>query len=161
MLAQLLQVIVFETLITAVLNEVPKDTGVVTAVREITRDHARDEGRHHRFFSSLFHELWSQLAPELRAQVASAMPPLIHECLTWDLEPVRSSLMLAGVEEGTAKEVVDDCYDGKAGTQRVRDIGRATVKTCESAGVFDLPGAKEAFITHGLIGVGDNSPDGG
>jgi hypothetical protein len=136
-LAQLLQVIVFETLITAVLNEVPKDEGVVTAVREITRDHARDEGRHHRFFSALFHELWSQLPTELRHQVARAMPPLIRECLTWDLEPVRSSLVLAGIAEGTAKEIVDDCYDGNAGTQRVRDIGRATVKTCESAGVAD------------------------
>jgi hypothetical protein len=153
-LAQLLQVIVFETLITAVLNEVPNNAGVVTAVRDIVRDHARDEGRHHRFFAALFHELWAQLTPSLRTQVAFALPALIHSCLTWDLEPVQSSLLLAGVPEGTARAVVDDCYRGTAGTQRIRDIARATVRMCESAGVFGVPGADEAFAAHGLDGAG-------
>jgi len=43
-LAPLLQVVVFETLITAVLNEIPPDRTVLTVVRDLTRDHARDEG---------------------------------------------------------------------------------------------------------------------
>ncbi len=37
-------------LVGQVINEVPNDSSVVSTIREITRDHARDEGRHHRFF---------------------------------------------------------------------------------------------------------------
>src|SRR5205823_8986373 len=44
-LAPLLQAVVFETLITAVLNEIPTDGSVLTVVRDLTRDHARDEGQ--------------------------------------------------------------------------------------------------------------------
>lgn len=52
MLTHLLQVIVFETQITALLNEIPNNPTVATAVREVIRDHARNEGRHHRFFAA-------------------------------------------------------------------------------------------------------------
>ncbi|MDT3397229.1 diiron oxygenase [Streptomyces sp. B1866] len=152
-LAQLLQVVVFETLITAVLNELPNDTTVVTAVRDVTRDHARDEGQHHRFFSAFFHRLWAGLDTSLRARVAHALPPMVHACLTWDTAPVRSSLLLAGVAEPTADAVLRDCY-GAAAVQRVHDMGRATVHMCESAGVLDVPGAREAFASHGLVREG-------
>lgn len=73
-LAQLLQVVVFETLITAVLNELPNDTDVVTTVRDLARDHARDEGRHHRFFTAFFHHVWAQLAAGERVRAARALP---------------------------------------------------------------------------------------
>jgi hypothetical protein len=150
-LASLLQVVVFETLITAVLNEIPTDTSVLTVVRDLTRDHARDEGQHHRFFSWLLHEIWAQLDPALRHPVATALPALINACLTWDVEPVRSSLLLAGLDAGTAAQVLDDCYGGRAGQDRIAEICRATVRTCRSAGVLDVPGAAEAFAAHRLL----------
>src|SRR5207248_2537409 len=96
-LAQLLQAVVFETLITGVLNELPNDTSVITTVRELARDHARDEGRHHRFFARFFHELWTNLDTDLRVRVALAMPALIEDCLTWDVHPVARSLAAAGL----------------------------------------------------------------
>jgi hypothetical protein len=150
-LAQLLQVVVFETLVTAVLNEVPNDETVVDTVRDITRDHARDEGRHHRFFSTFFHELWAGLDRPTRELVARTMPPLIHGCLVWDVEPVRSSLEIAGLDPRTASEVVAECYGGETGRARIADIARATVRMCESAGVLDVPGARETFAGHGLV----------
>lgn len=149
-LAQLLQVVVFETLITAVLNELPNDQSVVTTVREVMRDHAKDEGRHHRFFATFFHELWVQLSPSLRPRVARLMPVLIRGCLDWDAGPVRSSLRLAGLDRHAAEQVVRDCY-GDADLRRVQDICHATVRICESAGVLDIPGAQEEFASHGLL----------
>ncbi|MGH1554569.1 diiron oxygenase [Streptomyces sp. L7] len=95
-LAGLLQAVVFETLITAVLNEVPGDPSVVGVVRDLLRDHARDEGRHHRFFAALFRELWTHLSAADRTAAAHALPELIRAALTWDLAPVRASLRLAG-----------------------------------------------------------------
>jgi hypothetical protein len=149
-LVQLLQVVVFETLITAVLNELPNDQSVVTTVREVMRDHAKDEGRHHRFFAGFFHELWTQLGPSLRPRVAQLMPVLIRGCLDWDAHPVRSSLRLAGLDLHAADEVVRDCY-GDPDIGRIQDICQATVRMCESAGVLNSPGAEEEFAAHGLL----------
>ncbi|MGH3992251.1 MAG: diiron oxygenase, partial [Pseudonocardiaceae bacterium] len=123
-LVSLLQCVVFETLITAVLNEIPPDPTVLTVVRELTRDHAQDEGQHHRFFAGFFHELWHQLDPCLREPIAHALPALIRACLTWDVEPATSSLLLAGVDPAAAREVVHDCYDGDVGLDRIADTCR-------------------------------------
>lgn len=150
-LVSLLQAVVFETLITAVLNEIPPDPTVLTVVRQLTRDHAQDEGHHHRFFAGFFHQLWHQLPPRLRQPVAHALPALIHACLTWDVNPVLNSLLLAGVDQATAHDIVHDCYGGDAGLDRLADICRATVRVCRSAGVLDVPGAVEAFTAYRLV----------
>jgi hypothetical protein len=150
-LAALLQVVVFETLITAVLNEVPNDSSVVSTIREITRDHARDEGRHHRFFGAFLHELWTQLESSLRAPVALAMPALISGCLDWDVGPVRSSLRLAGLDEAAVERVLHDCYLGAEARDWKRQVASATVRLCESAGLLAIAGAEEEFAAHGLL----------
>jgi hypothetical protein len=147
-LAQLLQVVVFETLITAVLNELPNDPSVVTTVRELTRDHARDEGRHHRFFSAFFHLLWAGLDTGPRNRTALAIPTLIEDCLTWDTNPVRHSLVLAGLPSSHVEVVVDGCYGGP---QRIRETASATVRLCRAAGVLDVPGAYDAFADKRLV----------
>jgi para-aminobenzoate N-oxygenase AurF len=147
-LVPLLQTVVFETLITAVLNEIPNDPTVMTVVRDLTRDHAKDEGHHHRFFAQFFHELWTNLDPRLREPVARTLPALVQACLTWDTEPVRTSLLMSGVDSATAAVVVADAY--AAGGANA-DICRATVRTFRSAGVLDVPGAVEAFAAHKLL----------
>jgi para-aminobenzoate N-oxygenase AurF len=147
-LVPLLQTVVFETLITAVLNEIPNDPTVIGVVRELTRDHALDEGHHHRFFAQFFHELWAGLPPRLREPVAHALPALVRACLTWDTEPVRASLLMSGVDSATAAAVVADAYAASGTNPR---ICRATVRTFRSAGVLEVPGAEEAFAAHGLL----------
>lgn len=150
-IAPLLQAVVFETLITAVLNEIPNDPTVLTVVRDLTRDHAKDEGHHHRFFTDFFHQLWHQLDQGLREPVARALPALIHACLAWDLAPVQNSLVRHGVDPATAHDIVRDCYGRDIGLGRVAAICRSTVRMCRSAGVLDVPGAAEVFAAHRLL----------
>ncbi|TDV41103.1 diiron oxygenase [Actinophytocola oryzae] len=147
-LVPLLQTVVFETLITAVLNEIPNDRTVMTVVRDLTRDHAKDEGHHHRFFAGFFHDLWVNLEPRLHEPVAHTLPAMVQACLTWDTEPIRASLLMSGVDGGTAAAVVADTYE-RSGSNA--DICRATVRTFRSAGVLDVPGAEEAFAAHQLL----------
>lgn len=147
-LAQLLQVVVFETLITAVLNELPNDATVVTTVRELARDHARDEGRHHRFFAGFFHEVWANLDSGLRSRAAVVLPALVEDCLRWDVAPVGRSLAAAGLAPHEVRTVLADTYGGP---QQLRQTAAATVRMCRSAGVLSVPGAVEAFVAKGLI----------
>lgn len=147
-LGQLLQVVVFETLITAVLNKLPNNPDVVSTVRELARDHARDEARHHRFFAAFFHDLWENLDTGLRARTALVMPEFIEDCLRWDVDPVRRSLALGGLTDAEVEDVITDVYGGR---QEMRWTASATVRMCRSAGVLDVPGAWDAFAAKGLV----------
>ncbi|WP_345942367.1 diiron oxygenase [Streptomyces sp. SID2888] len=62
-LAEMLFVIVSETLISSTLAEIPERPDVVAAVRGTTRDHALDEGRPHAYFAAFLRYLWGQLSP--------------------------------------------------------------------------------------------------
>jgi hypothetical protein len=89
-------VVVFETLVTSILKDIPKDPSVVGTVREIVRDHAEDEGRHHAYFAAFFKELCQGTRPELRVRAARCLPELVSRSLTPDLVPVRGSLGAEG-----------------------------------------------------------------
>lgn len=157
-LAELLQVVVFETLITAVLNEAPSEPDLDESVRTVLRDHARDEGRHHRYFSGFFHELWAGTDRALRPRVARLLPSLVDVCLTADTVPARAALLLAGLDEADADQVVRDSYGAAADPRRMAEIARGMVAMCRSAGVLDVPGALDAFAEHHLLPAPEPAP---
>ncbi|MFI1973251.1 hypothetical protein BLA24_06175 [Streptomyces cinnamoneus] len=150
-LAQLLQVVVFETLITAILNDVPKDRRVLTVVRDIVRDHARDEGWHHAFFLGFFRELWAGQPAARRGRIARCLPGLIRSSLLPDLGPVRASLAAAGLPPAAVEEVVRDSYPPQRVNADVRSASRHAVRLFEETGVLDVPGGRAAFETAELV----------
>ncbi|WP_030020011.1 diiron oxygenase [Streptomyces monomycini] len=150
-LTQLLQVVVFETLVTSILKDIPKDPQVVDTVREIVGDHAEDEGRHHAYFSGFFKELWTDLDPGMRERSARCLPALVSRSLAPDLAPVRTSLRLAGLGEDAVEQVVADAYTAGRVRRHTHDSARHTVRLFASAGVLDVPGADEAFAAAGLV----------
>ncbi|WP_405090022.1 diiron oxygenase [Micromonospora sp. NBC_01392] len=150
-LPQLLQVVVFETLVTTLLAELPNDPDVVGLVRETVRDHARDEGRHHVFFSHLFREVWSGLDSAARRETARCLPRLIGHSLRPDLRPARANLAAAGLTPTQVEDVVRDVYPPESVRRTTRDQAVQSVRLFRSCGVLDLPEGLDAFHEEGLL----------
>jgi P-aminobenzoate N-oxygenase AurF len=151
LLVQLLQVVVFETLITSILIDIPQDEGVIGIVRETVRDHAVDEGRHHVFFSAFFRHLWGQLDPAARARVAGYLPHLVVRSLRPATEPATSALLAWGFTRSKAREIVADSYAPDRVLVGIRHAAAKTIRLFEEVGVLDLPGARDRFAEQGLL----------
>jgi hypothetical protein len=151
LLIQLLQVIVFETLITSLLAEIPKDQNIKTLVRDTVRDHAVDEGRHHRYFANLFGKLWQQLDPTVRITVAPFLPELIVRSLRPSLRSHRSALRHIGVPDALVADILAESYSPAATLDYIRDASARTVALFTRCGVLEVPGAADAFHHFGLL----------
>ncbi|MFI1738041.1 diiron oxygenase [Streptomyces sioyaensis] len=150
-LVQLLQVVVFETLITSILSDIPNDESLIDIVRTTVRDHAIDEGRHHAFFANFFKHLWGQLDPSLRKLVAGYLPSLIVRSLQPATSPAHAALAASGFSEAQAREIVSDCYSRETVLTGIRRSAAKTIQLFEQIGVLDIPGGREAFLAEGLI----------
>jgi hypothetical protein len=145
-----LQVVVFETLVTAILSEIPADQELISMVRETVQDHAKDEGRHHAYFSTIFREMWSSFDTGLRREVARCLPRLITRSLSPNLPPIRANLRIAGLSPADVEQVLADVYSGDMVRETNRQQARQSVRLFATAGVLDLPEGLDAFTTEGL-----------
>jgi hypothetical protein len=153
-LVQLLQVVVFETLITSILSDIPGDESVVTVVREVVGDHAADERRHHAYFSSLFPRLWGQLDRGARRQLALCLPDIIIGSLRPATQPAYLALREAGFGPGQAREITVDSYNDEVVLRGIRAAAAKTIRLFQLHGVLDLPGVHERFAASGLLLTG-------
>ena len=151
LLAQLLQVVVFETLVTSILSAVPADHSVLDVVRETVADHARDEGRHHAYFSAFFRELWAGLSTADRTAAAQCLPQLIQRSLAPDLTATRTALKAAGLSEGKAETVLHESFPADGRIAEIAHDARHSVRLFRSCGVLDVPGGRDAFAAAGLL----------
>lgn len=149
--ASLLVVVVFETLVTATLTQIPGDPNIVPLVREIVTDHARDEGRHHAFFSSVFPMIWGQLGHTDRCRLGVLLPEMIVRPLEPPQSGIRASLELAGMAPAEIDQVLIDSYPADATRESIRRTARATLRLFEHHDVYDDACVREAFIRQGLL----------
>jgi uncharacterized protein (UPF0147 family) len=98
----LLFTIVSETLISGILSDIPRDDRLPRSVREVVRDHAEDEGRHHVYFRSMLKHLWPALTPYERAAVGPIVPAVIYAFLEPDYLRTARHLRSIGL---TIKEI--------------------------------------------------------
>ncbi len=150
-LVQLLQVVVFETLITSILRDIPGDENVITVVRDIVRDHAADEGRHHAFFASFFTSLWGQLDIATRHQMALYLPSIIVRSLKPATGPAYQALRAAAFPDASAREIISDSYCREDVLAGIRKASAKTIRLFEEHGVLELPGVRERFAETGLL----------
>ncbi|WP_327749793.1 diiron oxygenase [Streptomyces europaeiscabiei] len=95
--------IVSETLISGILSDIPRDDRLPQSVRDIVRDHAEDEGRHHVYFRSVLRHLWPALTPHERKAVGPLVPATIYAFLEPDY--ARTAHHLRGI--GLASDEID------------------------------------------------------
>lgn len=154
---QMLVVVVFETLITGTLTQIPKDGNVVEAVRDIVTDHAEDEGRHHAFFSCFFPILWGGLSPGQRTQVGRLVPQMIVRPLEPPAAVIRASLEGAGLGRDEVVQVLAESYPRDAVMAGVRRTAKSTLRLFGNHGLYDDPEVRHAFDAAGLL-VAERAP---
>ncbi|NWF29771.1 diiron oxygenase [Streptomyces sp. PKU-EA00015] len=148
-LAELLFVIVSETLISASLAEIPDSDGLVPAVRESIRDHAADEGRHHAYFAAFLRHLWGQLSTAERQFAGRLVPQLMDAFLLPDLESLRAELTGYGLSKEQVEQVVGEVYTPEVLSRHSRATSRMTRRYLDQLGAFDDPRAQAELHAHG------------
>jgi P-aminobenzoate N-oxygenase AurF len=150
-MAMLLVVVVFETLVTATLTQIPKQRTVISTVRELVTDHAEDEARHSVFFSELFGYLWGQLDQRRRRLLGPLIPGFIIGPLAPPMEAMRGWLARIGIEPGDIEDVIAESYPREEVQVGMAQTARATLRLFGRHGLYDDPATREAFAAHGLL----------
>jgi hypothetical protein len=149
-LAELLFVIISETLISASLAEVPGHDGVDSAVTGTIRDHALDEGRHHAYFAHFLQRLWAQLDPTERRAAALLAPRLMDAFLRPDTEALREELTGYGLTREEADQVVAEVYTPEVLSTHALATSRQTRRYFRDLDAFDTPEVQDELNKYGL-----------
>ncbi|MFF5488115.1 diiron oxygenase [Streptomyces virginiae] len=152
--------IVSETLISGMLSEIPRDDRLPLSVRNIIRDHAEDEGRHHVYFRSLLTHLW----PALGRAEREAVGPLIPEIIYAFLEPDYAQTACHLRDIGLSGEQIDQAITESWPTDRVQSgvavAAAQLTRYLEEVGALRDKGTLAAFEEAGLLGSAYEMPGG-
>jgi hypothetical protein len=150
-MSALMIVIVFETLISSILNKIPKDTQVISAVRDMIADHADDEARHHSFFSNLFDIVWPQLSKKQQAILGPLLPQFIIKSLEPDYNVIRRRLALYDLHPSEIDQVIEESYPQQEVIAGLRKTASATIHLFQRNGLFEESRTLDAFESSGLL----------
>lgn len=150
-LIKLFFVTISETLVTKVLNNVPRDERVASVVRAIVGDHAADEALHSIYFRNLFPLLWNNLSPSEKEEIGQLLPQLVWAFLGPDYQVDGRILKQLGFNAKDAQGILEEVYVPKQVAQAVKQAASPTLKMFEAAGVFSIPAVEQAFANYELV----------
>ncbi len=148
---ELLFAVVSETLISSILSDLPQDTRLPDSVRELVRDHAEDEGRHHVYFRSILRHLWPALSASEQAAVGPFLPEIIYAFLEPDYTRAARNLLAAGVRKSQVDQVVRESWPRSRVNSEVAAAASTAVRYFAEVGALDAPCTREAFQAAGLV----------
>jgi hypothetical protein len=162
-LADVLFTVVSETLISAILNDIPKDGRIYTAVRDLVQDHAEDEGRHRAFFGALLRYVWPALSRRQQSLVGPLIPQFIRAFLEPDYIATAYALASSGFNSAEIEQIIAESYPADRVAADVRAASRGSVRCFDNVGALRDPATRDSFQQHGLIpdtcGAGSMSLD--
>ena len=150
-LIKLFFVTISETLVTKVLNNVPKDARVALVVRDVIGDHAADEALHSIYFHNFFPLLWNNLSPYDKEEIGLILPQLVWAFLGPDRPVEYSVLRQLGFSAKDSEGILEEVYVPAIVAQGVKQAATPTLKMFDAAGVFSIPGVEQAFANYELI----------
>ncbi|MFE2205069.1 diiron oxygenase [Streptomyces rubiginosohelvolus] len=150
-LVEMLFVVVSETLISAQLSEIPSSKQLVPAVRDVVRDHAVDEGRHHAYFAMFLRHLWGSLDAAQRRAAALYVPRLIRLFIDPDEPATHAELLSYGLSRDEAHRVVGELFPEHVVAAHARATARQTVQYFVDLDVLDHAQVHEEFVRTGLL----------
>jgi hypothetical protein len=146
----LLFAIVSETLISGILSDIPRDTRLPFSVRELVRDHAADEGRHHQYFRAVLKHLWPALSPSERRAIGPHVPTAVYAFLEPDYEQTFRHLRGIGLTEDECTQVIAESWPADAVRRSIADAARPVVRYFAEAGALDDRRTRDSFELTGL-----------
>lgn len=147
----LLFAIVSETLVSGILADIPRDTRLPRGVRELVRDHAEDEGRHHVYFRTLLRHLWPVLEPAQRRAVGPLLPAIIFAFLEPDYVQAGHGLRLCGLTAAETEQVLFESWPDKQVVRDTAESAAVVIRYFRGIGALDDPGTLAAFQESGLL----------
>ncbi len=142
---------VSETLITSSLANVPADERVIRAIRDVIMDHARDEAKHHGYFSCFMETMWAQLTVAERDAVGPLFVKFIGTFLSHDAEAESDWLEAAGFDGADRKRIVAESYKAIDLRKIHRQASKPTVTLMSRFGMLDHPATFDALAAAGLV----------
>ncbi|MHC0067966.1 diiron oxygenase [Nostoc sp. UIC 10890] len=149
-LAKTFSVIVSETLISSILRETPRNSNMISAVKNMILDHAQDEKLHHAYFSYLLHILWPQLSTDQQEIIGPLFPELIFAFLKPDLTNEKSYLNRLGFSMNQSNLIVEESYPHSQVVLSIQSDAKPTINHLKKNGILDLPYVIEAFNNFGF-----------
>ena len=147
----LLFAVVSETLISGILGGIPGDTRLPRPVREVVRDHAEDEGRHHVYFRSVLQQLWAALTPRERSAAGPLIPAMVYAFLEPDYAQTARRLGGVGLADREIDQVIAESWPAAAVRRSIAEAAGHLVRYLTRAGVLDDPPIRAAFARAGLL----------
>ena len=144
-------VILFETLISLILHQIPRDARVVSAVRQSVSDHADDEARHHAYFSTMLDLIWPQVPKAQQAIIGPLLPQFIIKSLEPHYETIKQRLAKFDLTRDDIEQVVEESYPYAEVIAGIRKTARVTLSILERNGIYEDPRTLAAFQTSGLL----------
>lgn len=146
----LLFTIVSETLISGILSDIPRDSRMPRSVREVIRDHAEDEGRHHVYFRSVLKHLWQALTAAERKAVGPHLPAVIYAFLEPDYGQVAGHLSGFGLTADEVDQVIAESWPDFQVRNTVAGAASQITRYVAEVGAFNDSRTRAAFEEAGL-----------
>lgn len=126
-----------------------KDIDYEPALKRSIVHHARDEARHHRFFTDVFRLLFTQLDMACKPKYATLIPQFLRAFLDPDKKAAR--FVMEGVfDAAEIEQRIQATYPEEVVIHSVTQGGSHLARLSAEEGLFDLHGVKEAWIKAGL-----------
>ncbi|MGL5828569.1 MAG: diiron oxygenase, partial [Angustibacter sp.] len=157
-LLHLVFVIVSESLISGNLRDIAGTQGLARPVSDTLSDHARDESRHHAFFTAYLRDLWTTLSENERRLIGTRIPDMIRVFFAPEEDDVRAELLSYGlprreVTAALAAAYHEDVVSRSAATASARLLAHLT-----ELGALDSAEIADAFHRAKLLGTTNLNP---